>query len=205
EEDHRRAVHLARRRRGGAARKSNFPYFDDQMGAAVDAVVGSADTLLLGRRTYDGFAGAWPGREADGGEDAGFARRLGDARKIVVSRQPLDFTWRNSERLDGELVEGVTALKNEPGEAPIVISGSVSVVRQLLAAGLLDRLQLLVHPVVLGKGLRLFEEGEPAIPLELLSCEAFDTGVLNLFYAPAERPGSAGYEEAKAHLPRGEG
>ncbi|MFD0357979.1 dihydrofolate reductase family protein [Streptomyces sp. NPDC127110] len=183
----------------------HFPYFDDRMGAAVDAVVGSADTLLLGRRTYDSFAGAWPGREADGGEDADFAKRLGDARKIVVSRQPLDFTWRNSERLDGELVEGVAALKNEPGESPIVISGSVSVVRQLLAAGLLDRLQLLVHPVVLGKGLRLFEEGEQAIPLELLSCEAFDTGVLNLFYAPAERPGSAGYEEAKAHLPRGEG
>ncbi|MFF5701076.1 dihydrofolate reductase family protein [Streptomyces sp. NPDC012794] len=180
----------------------HFPYVDDRMGAAVDAVVGSAGTLLLGRRTYDSFAGAWPAREAAGGEDADFARCLGDARKIVVSRQPLDSGWRNSERLNGELTEAVTALKNEPGEDPVVMSGSVSVVRQLLAAGLLDRLQLLVHPVVLGKGMRLFEEGGPAVPLELLSSEAFGTGVLNLFYAPAERPGSAGYREAKAHLPR---
>src|ERR687892_2094503 len=75
----------------------HFPYFNDEMGAAVDAQLGAADTLLLGRRTYDSFAGAWPDREAAGGEDASFAKALGDARKIVVSRQPLEFSWRNSE------------------------------------------------------------------------------------------------------------
>ncbi|MCX5381507.1 dihydrofolate reductase family protein [Streptomyces sp. NBC_00091] len=180
----------------------HFPYFDDRMGAAVDAVVGAADTLLLGRRTYDSFAGAWPGREAAGGEDAAFAKGLGDARKIVVSRQPLEFTWRNSELLGGELVEAVRALKNEPGDGPIAMSGSVSVVRQLLAAGVLDRLHLLVHPIAVRKGMRLFDEGEPAIPLRLVSCEAFETGVLNLFYAPAEPPGQATYEDAKSHLPQ---
>ncbi len=184
----------------------HFPYFNDEMGAAVNAVIGAADTLLLGRRTYDSFAGAWPEREAAGGEDAAFAKRLGDARKIVVSNGRPDLGWRNSELLEGDLVEGARALKNEPGAGPIAISGSVSVVRRLLAAGELDRLHLLVHPVVVRTGMRLFEEGEPPIPLRLTFCETFETGVLNLFYAPAEEPGRATYEDAKSHLPRaGEG
>src|SRR5918995_3640813 len=114
----------------------HFPYFNDEMGASVDATLGAADTVLLGRKTYDTFAGAWPEREAAGGEDAPFAKHLGDARKIVVSNQQLEFTWRNSEQLQGDLVEGVTALKNEPGDAGIVIPGSISLVRQLLNAGL---------------------------------------------------------------------
>ncbi|MFI6445640.1 dihydrofolate reductase family protein [Kitasatospora sp. NPDC050543] len=180
----------------------HFPYFNDEMGAAVVATVGSSDTILLGRRTYDSFAGAWPEREAAGGEDAAFAKTLGDARKIVVSNQQLEFTWRNSERLQGDLIEAVTALKNEPGDGTIAMSGSVSVVRQLLVAGLLDELHLLVHPIAVRKGMRLFDEGEPAIPLTLISSQTFTTGVLNLVYAPAESVGKAGYEEAKAHLPQ---
>jgi dihydrofolate reductase len=180
----------------------HFPYFNDQMGAAVDATLSPADTVLFGRKTYDSFAGAWPEREAAGGEDAHFAKVLGDARKIVVSRQKLEFTWRNSEQLKGDLVEAVTALKQEPGDRTIGMSGSVSVVRQLLAAGLLDELHLLVHPIAVRKGMRLFDEGATPIPLTLLSSETFRTGVLNLVYAPAEPPAGAGYEEAKAHLPQ---
>ena len=164
----------------------HFPYFNDEMGAAVGGQLGAADTILLGRSTYDSFAGAWPDREAGGGEDAEFAKKLGDARKIVVSRQHLEFTWRNSEQLKGDLAEAVTALKNEPG-GDIGMSGSVSVVRQLLAAGLLDELHLLVHPIVVGKGMRLFDEGE-SIPLRLLSSQTFETGVLYLVYARAEAP-----------------
>src|SRR5215217_4934098 len=93
----------------------HFPYFNDEMGAAVSATLGTADTLLFGRKTYDSFAGAWPEREAAGGEDAPFAKSLGDARKIVASRRKLELSWRNSEQLEGELVEAVTTLKNEPG------------------------------------------------------------------------------------------
>src|ERR1700682_4350937 len=115
------------------------PYHNEEVGAAVDATFGAADTYIFGRKTYDSFAGAWPGREAAGGEDASFAKALGDARQIVVSNKKLEFTWRNSEQLEGDLVEGVTALKNEPGRN-IALSGSVSVVRQLLAAGLVDEL-----------------------------------------------------------------
>jgi dihydrofolate reductase len=177
----------------------HFPYFNEEMGVAVDATLGAADTVLFGRKTYDSFAGAWPEREAAGEEDAELARKLGDARKIVVSSRKLEFTWRNSEQLEGDLVEAVTALKNEPGRN-IALSGSVSVVRQLLAAGLLDELHLLVHPIAVRKGMRLFDEGETPIPLRLISSQSFATGVLNLVYAPAESTGDAAYEDAKAHL-----
>src|SRR5437763_11512023 len=90
----------------------HFPYFNDEMGDAV-AETHDADVMLFGRVTYDSFAGAWPDREAAGEEDASFAKHLGDMRKIVASRSPLTFSWRNSEQLQGDLVEAVTALKND--------------------------------------------------------------------------------------------
>ena len=182
----------------------HFPYFNDEMGVAVDATIGAADTILLGRKTYDSFAGAWPEREAAGGEDASMARALGDARKIVVSNQQLEFTWRNSEQLQGDLVEAVTALKDEPGDTNIAMSGSVSIVRQLLAAGLLDELHLLVHPIAVRKGMRLFDEDDAPIPLTLISSQTFKTGVLHLVYAPAKSTGDATYDDAKGHLPQPE-
>ncbi|MEU6584706.1 dihydrofolate reductase family protein [Nocardia sp. NPDC046763] len=177
----------------------HFPYYNDEMGEAVSARVATADTLLFGRVTYDSFAGAWPEREAAGAEDAGFAKALGDLRKIVFSRRELDFTWRNSEQPHGDLVATVAALKTEPG-GDISLSGSTSIVRQLLAAALVDELHLFVHPIALrGDGLRLFDEGTP-IPLRLLSATPFKTGVLHLIYGPADAPGEAGYEDARAHL-----
>jgi len=178
----------------------HFSYFNDEMGAAVDRVLATADTLLLGRKTYDSFAGAWPEVEAAGGEDAEFAKGLGDARKIVVSNQQLEFTWRNSEQLKGALVEAVTALKNEPGDTHIAMSGSPSVVRQLLAAGLLDELHLLVHPVAARKGMGLFGEGDSPIPLRLISSEALETGVLDLVYGPAEATGDTTKDDGQVHL-----
>jgi dihydrofolate reductase len=179
----------------------HFPYFNDEMGTAVGATFGSVDTMLFGRETYDSFAGAWPDREAAGGEDAVFAKQLGDTRKIVLSNQKLEFTWRNSEQFEGDFVETVTALKNEPGDGTIGMSGSVSVVRQLLAAGLLDELHLLLHPIAVRKGKRLFDEGE-AIPLELISSQTFSTGVLNLVYGPDKAGREGTYEDAKAQLPQ---
>jgi dihydrofolate reductase len=180
----------------------HFPYYNDEMGAAVNATLGTAGTLLFGRRTYDSFAGAWPEREAAGGEDASFAKVLGDTRKIVVSNQRLEFSWRNSEQLQGDLVQAVAALKNEPGDGTIGMSGSVSLVRQLIAAGLLDELHLLVHPIAVRTGMRLFDEGDARIPLTLLSSQTFTTGVLNLVYAPARPAADASYDDAKVHLPQ---
>src|SRR3982750_1515932 len=93
----------------------HFPYFAENMGRPVAEDYDTADVLLIGRETYDSFAGAWPDREAAGGDDPPFAKQLGDTRKVVVSRQPLEFTWRESELLDGDLVEAGTALKADPG------------------------------------------------------------------------------------------
>ena len=179
----------------------HFPYFNEEMGEAVTGTH-DVDVMLFGRTTYDSFAGAWPEREAAGEEDAEMARHLGDMRKIVVSHQPLEFTWRNSEQLQGDLVDAVSALKADRSIGRIGLSGSVSVVRQLLAAGLLDELHLFVHPAVAGSGLRLFDEGAPEQSLRLVSSRPFATGVLYLVYAPDPNPPTGGYEEAKEALPQ---
>jgi dihydrofolate reductase len=177
----------------------HFPYFNDEMGEAVTGTH-DVDVMLFGRTTYDSFAGAWPEREAAGEEDAEMARHLGDMRKIVLSHRPLEFTWRNSEQLQGDLVDAVTALKADPSIRRIGLSGSVSVVRQLLAAGLLDELHLFVHPAVAGSGLRLFDQGAPEQPFRLVSSQPFATGVLYLVYAPDPNPPAGGYEDAKQTL-----
>src|SRR3712207_3660893 len=101
----------------------HFPYFDDNMGRAVSEDYDTADVLLIGRDTYDSFAGAWPDREAAGGEDASFAKQLGDMRKVVVTRGTRPFSWRNSEVIDGDLIETVTALKADAGIRGILIPG----------------------------------------------------------------------------------
>jgi dihydrofolate reductase len=121
-------------------------------------------------------------------------------RKLVVSRKPLEFTWRNSEQVQGNLIEEATRLKADPSIRRIALSGSVSVVRQLLAAGLLDELHLFVHPVVAGEGLRLFEDIGSEVPLRLLASRAFATGVVYLVYGPDPEPPTGGYEVAKAEL-----
>ena len=166
----------------------HFPYFDDEMGRAVSEDYDTSDVILIGRVTYDSFAGAWPDREAAGGDDAEYAKQLGDVRKVVVSRQPLEFTWRNSELLDGDLVEGVTALKADAGIRGILIPGSISVVQQLLAAGLVDELRLFVHPVAARKGRRLFDDGDEPYHLKVTATEVFPTGVIRVIYSPTAAP-----------------
>lgn len=182
----------------------HFPYFDEHMGRAVGEDYDTADVLLIGHDTYDTFAGAWPDREAAGGDDAVFAKQLGDARKVVVSRQSLEFSWRNSELMAGDLVDAVTALKADPGIRGILIPGSISVVQQLLAAGLVDELRLLVHPVAARKGRRLFDDGDQPYHLRVTATEVFPTGVIRVIYAPTTAPAQAGYDEAKDQLPAGE-
>ncbi|MEV5570819.1 dihydrofolate reductase family protein [Spirillospora sp. NPDC052269] len=177
----------------------HFPYYNEEMGQAVTAQLCSADTLLLGRRTYDSFAGAWPERETAGEADAGMAKSLGDARKLVVTRQELEFTWRNSEVLRGELIEAVRELKDGPG-GDIAMGGSISIVRRLLEEGLLDELHLLVHPIAARKGMRLFEEADATLPLKLLSSTPFSNGVLHLVYAKDENPPTGDYETATDSL-----
>src|SRR3954470_23558822 len=179
----------------------HFPYFNEEMGEAVTGTH-EADVMLFGSVTYDSFAGAWPGREAAGEADAVMAKHLGDMRKVVVSRSPLELTWRNSEQLSGDLVEGVTALKQDPSIGRIVLSGSTSVTRALLDAGLLDELHLFVHPATAGSGLKLFEDGAPPRYLTLESARPFQTGVVYLVYRPDPNPPNGQYDDAKQSLPQ---
>ncbi|WP_456824358.1 dihydrofolate reductase family protein [Cellulomonas sp. P5_E12] len=179
----------------------HFPYFDDHMGAAVGEDYEGTDVLLLGRVTYDSFAGAWPGRETAGGPDATFAVQLGDLRKIVATRGSQDLGWRNAEAVRGDLIEAITAVKAEPGVGKILVAGSISVVRQLFAAGLIDELRLLVHPVAARRGERLFDEGEPVYPLRLVRSDIFPTGVVRLIYAPSELPSTASYDDVTDNVP----
>ncbi|GAA1646443.1 dihydrofolate reductase family protein [Actinoplanes couchii] len=179
----------------------HFPYFDENMGRSVAEDYDTADVLLISRGTYDSFAGAWPDREAAGGEDAPFAKQIGDLRKVVVSRQPdLTFTWRNSELIDGDLVPAVTALKADPAVKGILIPGSLGVVQELLAAGLVDELRLLIHPVAVGKGRRLFADGDGPYHLTVVRTEVFPTGTIRVIYAPGAAPAAAGYTEAVEHV-----
>jgi dihydrofolate reductase len=181
----------------------HFPYFDENMGRAVGEDYDTADVLLIGRETYGSFAGAWPDRESAGGPDAPFATQLGAMRKVVVSRRPQEFAWRNSEVIDGDLVEAVTALKADAGIKGILIPGSISVVQQLLAAGLVDELRLLVHPVAARKGRRLFDEGDAPYHLAVTLTEAYPTGVIRVIYTPTTEPAKVGYDEVTDQVPDG--
>ncbi|MEA2213955.1 MAG: hypothetical protein QOF83_3903 [Solirubrobacteraceae bacterium] len=137
-----------------------------------------ADAQLLGRVTYTGFAQAWPARNGDE-----FGRRMNEMPKHVVSGAPLDPQWQNAERLEGDLAGGVRALK-ERYEGDILIAGSASLVRSLGDLGLVDEYRLMVYPVVLGAGRRLFE-GASQHALRLTSCQPAGDCLI-LTYAPAE-------------------
>ncbi|QAY69697.1 dihydrofolate reductase family protein [Xylanimonas protaetiae] len=182
----------------------HFPYFDDQMGAAVTDDYADVDVVLLGRVTYDSFVGAWPDREAAGEQDAQFAKLLGDTRKVVATRGTADLGWRNVEAT-ADVVATARGLREDPGVGKVVVPGSVSVVRQLLAAGQLDELRLLVHPVAARKGTRLFDDGDERYALRLLSAEAFGTGVVRLVYTPTTPPEARTYDDVKQHdMPQAE-
>ena len=175
----------------------HFPYFDENMGRAVGDDYDTSDVLLIGRATYDSFAGAWPDRETAGEADAPLAKQLGDMRKVVVSRRPLEFTWRNSELIEGDLVAAVTALKADQAVKGVLIPGSISVVQQLLAAGLVDELRLLVHPVAARKGRKLFDDGNAPYHLAVKLTEAFPTGLSPVGYARAGAKGRNCVEDVK--------
>jgi dihydrofolate reductase len=158
----------------------HFAYWNDQMQATVNAAFERAETLLLGRKTYEIFADSWPH------SDAPLADRINSMPKLVASTTLETVEWQNSRLLSDELTE----LKRQPG-GDIFISGSTSLVRSLWRDGVLDELQLLVHPIVLGTGEQLFaNDGADHKPLKLVDSTTFTTGVLHLTYHPIE-PGVA--------------
>jgi dihydrofolate reductase len=161
--------------------KWHFPYFDDEMGNAVSAGFATADAILMGRVLYNEWAGYWPEHA-----DEPFGDVMNSIKKYVLSNSLQSAGWQNSEIIGGDVAQKLSDIKAQDG-GDITMSGSPTTVRWLLREGLLDELNLLVHPIVVGDGMtRLFAPDEPRIPLELLSAQPFKTGVLNLSYAPAK-------------------
>jgi dihydrofolate reductase len=159
----------------------HFPYFDDDMGNAVGAGFATTDAMLMGRVNYEESAAYWPEHA-----DQPFGDVMNGMKKYVVSSGLQSAEWENTEVVSGDVAAGIRAIKARDG-GDISMSGSATTVRWLLREGLVDELNLLVHPVVVGDGLaRLFPPQEPAIPLTLLRSEAFGSGVLNLSYGPAD-------------------
>ena len=163
-----------------------FSYSNEEMERDNAAGMAASDALLLGRATYEEFASFWP--HQPGGTQ--MVDYINSVRKHVVSttlEEPLG--WNNSTVIGGDVAEEISALKGQPGKN-ITITGSITLVRWLIRTGLLDELQLLVHPVVLGGGRRLFEDGgEPGV-LELVSSKTYATGVVSLAYRPSIERGS---------------
>ncbi len=154
-----------------------FPYWNDEIAEFKGEESSASDALLLGRVTYQGFAAAWPESEDEG------ADYFNGVRKYVVSEtleEPLE--WSNSTLIKDDIVEEVTRLKQQDGK-DIAVHGSATLVQTLMRHDLVDRYRLLVYPVVVGKGKRLFEEGIPAT-LKLLRSQSFSSGVVALVYEP---------------------
>jgi dihydrofolate reductase len=161
----------------------SFFYSNDEMEEANAAGMASSDAMLLGRVTYEEFAAFWPYQDRT---EQPYTDYLNDTPKYVVSRtldEPLE--WQNSTLIKGNVAEEVPRLKEQPGK-DIGIVGSGALVRSLLAEDLLDELRLMVHPIVLGRGKRPFEEGGDQKALELVDSKTFTTGVLYLTYQPAQ-------------------
>jgi dihydrofolate reductase len=166
----------------GSPQEWAFSYSDDEMEQANASGMAASDALLLGRATYQEFASYWPYQNS---ANQPYTDYLNSTPKFVVSttlEEPLE--WQNSTLIKGNLAEEITELKRLPGK-DITIIGSAALVQSLLADELLDELRLMVHPLVLGGGKRLFEDGGDQKALELLDSKTFDTGVLYLTYRPA--------------------
>jgi dihydrofolate reductase len=159
----------------------SMPYFSDDVGRVISENMAAADAMLLGRRTYEEWVGYWPGKTA---EDDPFAGFINSVPKYVVSQTlsgPL--SWEGATLVTGDTGAAIRALKEQPGKN-IAISGSITLVESLLTQGLLDELALLVSPIVLGAGRRLFDGPAGSVPLRLVQSETLDRGVLALRYVP---------------------
>ena len=155
------------------------PYADEAMDRFVTDWFAAADAFLLGRTTYEIMAGYWPQITDDE-----VARKLNGLPKYVVSRTLDKVMWNNSTQIKGDPVEEVIRLKGEAGQE-LQVHGSGKLAQTLIRHGLIDEYRLWFHPVVLGRGKRLFAEGQPPIALKLIETKTTGTGVVIHVYQPA--------------------
>jgi dihydrofolate reductase len=158
----------------------HFPYFDDEMGRIVGEGMQNQTAFLLGRQLYDEWSQYWPAQ----GPEVPFSAYINSAQKYVLTHRPIEGEiWNNTTVLGDDAVAQVESIKAD-GEGDIGMSGSATTVRWLLAHDLLDELNLLMHPIAVARGQRLFED-TGTVPLKLESSYALPTGVLHLRYSPA--------------------
>jgi dihydrofolate reductase len=158
----------------------HFPYFDDEMGAVIGSGMANQAAFLLGRRLYDEWSQYWSANT----DAEGFGPHINRVQKYVVTHRPVEGEpWNNTTPITEDHVATLQAVKAST-EGDIAMSGSATTVRWLIANGLLDELALLVHPVAVGEGQRLFE-GTGKVPLELVHSSTLSSGVLHLRYALA--------------------
>lgn len=155
-----------------------FDHFDDGMMAALGEYLAATDTVLLGRVTYQEWASYWPTST-----DEPFASFINNTPKFVVSTTLDTVEWQNSTLIKGNLAEAITKLKQQPGKN-IGVTGSPTLVRSLLQSDLLDELTLMIHPVVAGRGKRLFKDEDDLKRLKLVDNKTTSTGVAILTYQP---------------------
>lgn len=155
--------------------------FDDEEGMKykLEETLGH-DALLLGRLTYEGFAKAWPSVS----DDVGFADKMNGMPKYVVSSTLTEATWNNSTILGGDLAAEVGALKAQDG-GDLLVAGSASLVRALTDLGLVDEYRLMMFPIALGQGKRLFDGLADAVSLRLVDAKPLQSGTVILTYHPA--------------------
>jgi dihydrofolate reductase len=153
---------------------------DDEAGEDVSRAMEEADTILLGRVTYEEFAAYWPNADPDDP----FAAYINNTPKVVVSNSLASADWQNSSIISGDVNGQLRALKEQDGKN-IGTTGSVTLVRSLLRDGLLDELRLQVYPIVVGSGKRLFEESIGQLPMKLVASRTTANGVAILHYQPA--------------------
>lgn len=158
-----------------------IPYWSDEIGTLKQDELFASDALLLGRITYEGFAAAWPGRT----DEAGFADRMNSLPKYVVSNTLKEPAWNNSHVVRGDVAAQVRALKQQPGQ-DILIAGSAQLINSLKQDNLIDEYRLLIYPVVLGSGKRLFHSGPPA-SLQLEEVRPLGSGVVFMRYTAASQ------------------
>ena len=159
--------------------------FDPKMGEAIYALTARSRAILLGRTTYEGFEPAWSTRTAEDDPGAPF---FNDTPKYVVSSTLIEPAWRNSTILGSYDPEAIQRLKAEV-DGDVYVSGSGTLVRAMLADGLVDELHLFVYPLTRGTGPRLFPQGAEPLDLTLAACQQYDNGVIHLAYAPSPRMG----------------
>jgi len=155
--------------------------FDPKMGEAIAAAMSSCKGILLGRTTYEMFAPTWSQRTADDDPGAPF---FNDNPKYIVSATLTDASWRNSTLIGPYDPDAIRRLKDEI-DGDLYVSGSGTLVRALLADGLVDELHLFVFPIAIGAGKRLFPEGTPETKLSLVGADSYTSGVVHLVYSPA--------------------